>query len=426
MIRVDQSRHLLVVLPVLAAAVAGMATPWPALATPEYGLAAEYAHDVGIESDPRVVFVESFDAPDLEAVQANWDEAQWPENMALVEDAPPLSGGTKSLHAASSAALYRRLLPGYDEIYVRYYVKIDPACAKIHHWPWLGGRNPPTSYPFPQAGLKPTGADRWSSGVEPFGDEWAWDFYTYWKDQGCSPDNMCWGNTFNRTDGGSSGSPFPAVKGEWLSVEHMVKMNSPVDAKNGEQAFWIDGEKLSHVKPGSPIGNWVWDKFVPDASGNPFDGFQWRTVPELAINYFWLEHYVDSDPSCQAWFDDVVIATSYIGPTVEKSMPPSGTGGADGSGGGGGGALAGGAGPASGGGADPEAPPTSMDSNAEGCSCTTGGGDARAPFPIALLLLGALLASRRSAGRPAERSVLRRRDQPHGPTPAAHLRSHLH
>ena len=76
MIRVDQSRHLLVVLPVLAAAVAGMATPWPALATPEYGLAAEYAHDVGIESDPRVVFVESFDAPDLETVQANWDEAQ--------------------------------------------------------------------------------------------------------------------------------------------------------------------------------------------------------------------------------------------------------------------------------------------------------------------------------------------------------------
>jgi hypothetical protein len=141
-------------------------------------------------------------------------------------------------------------------------VKIDPACTNIHHWPWLGGRNPSTKYPFPQAGLKPTGSDRWSTGVEPMGKGEAWDFYTYWKDQGCSPDNMCWGNTFNMQKGGNAGSPFAVTKGKWLSIELMVKMNQPASAKNGEQAFWIDGELKSHVKPGQPVGKWVWDKFV--------------------------------------------------------------------------------------------------------------------------------------------------------------------
>ncbi len=90
---------------------------------------AEVRPDLGIEKDLDVVFAESFEAASISSVVGNWEEAQWPENMALASDVPPMSGGKNSLHADGVAALYRRLLPGYDELYFRFYVKIDPTCT---------------------------------------------------------------------------------------------------------------------------------------------------------------------------------------------------------------------------------------------------------------------------------------------------------
>ena len=135
------------------------------------------------------------------------------------------------------------------------------------------------------------------------------------------------GNTFS-----GKPSPHTAHRGQWVCIEFMVKMNDPVSASNGEQAFWIDGVRKNHLGPGFPRGEWIWDGFWPNAdctpsgpcdpngSGTPcctdFEGFRWRTVPELNLNYVWLEHYVDSDPACGVWFDDLVIATEYIGPMV--------------------------------------------------------------------------------------------------------------
>jgi hypothetical protein len=88
---------------------------------------------------------------------------------------------------------------------------------------------------------------------------------------------------------------------------------------------------MNHLGPGFPRGEWIWDGFWPNESCTPspepcdidglatpcctdFEGFRWRTVSNFDINYVWLEHYVDSDPTCGVWFDDLVIATEYIGP----------------------------------------------------------------------------------------------------------------
>jgi hypothetical protein len=95
----------------------------------------------------------------------------------------------------------------------------------------------------------------------------------------------------------------------------MVKMNSPVSSFNGEQAFWINGEKKNHLGPGFPNGLWVDCGFYQGGT-TPFPGYQWRTTTALNINYVFLEHYVDADPACSAWYDDVVVAKSYIGPMV--------------------------------------------------------------------------------------------------------------
>jgi hypothetical protein len=95
--------------------------------------------------------------------------------------------------------------------------------------------------------------------------------------------------------------------------------------------MWIDreprvknGQVITHLGPGFPRGKWVWDSFNPDPGGQPFEGFQWRTVPELKINYVWLYLYITtSQPRhvSKVWFDDVVVATEYIGPIA--AMKPT-------------------------------------------------------------------------------------------------------
>ena len=49
-----------------------------------------------------------------------------------------------------------------------------------------------------------------------------------------------------------------------------------------------------------------------------FDGIEWRTAEDLKINAFWLMSYITDrwtkHPVNRVWFDDVVVATEYIGP----------------------------------------------------------------------------------------------------------------
>jgi hypothetical protein len=125
-----------------------------------------------------------------------------------------------------------------------------------------------------------------------------------------------WGNSFPLPE------PVEVPLDEWICVEVMVKMNDPVSSHNGEQAYWINGELVNHLGEGFPNGTWVWDGFHIDPAGEPFEGFQWRTDPELDINYVWVLHYVDTDPNAEAWYDHVVVATEYIGPISSGGPPP--------------------------------------------------------------------------------------------------------
>jgi hypothetical protein len=119
----------------------------------------------------------------------------------------------------------------------------------------------------------------------------------------------------------------------------MIQLNDPGDS-NGEQALWIDGKLVSHLGKGFPKGLWVFDKFTPGKGGQgvrwnpakgdredvnappegaPFEGFRWRTVPDLKVNYVWLYLYsVKPGDRIRVWFDHVVVATDYIGPIAAK------------------------------------------------------------------------------------------------------------
>lgn len=287
-------------------------------------LASKHVGDEGIEKDSAVVFSEDFEADGLAGVWSRWESVQSKEIMSLSADVPAASRGRRSLlmtHVGGRGTgghLYRRLSPGYEKLHVRFYVKFDADCYPIHHFVHLGGYNPPTAWPQGGAGTRPKGDERFSTGIEPYGSQWRWDFYSYWMGMRSSPDGGSWGHDFIN-------DPALAVeRGRWICVELMMKMNQPATAGNGEQALWIDGrpwvkdgQTLSHLGPGFPRGRWVWDSFLPDPTGEPFEGFRWRNADELNLNYLWLLLYITKAPDgyvSKVWFDDIVVARDYIGP----------------------------------------------------------------------------------------------------------------
>ena len=311
-------------------------------AFPEKGLAARYPGDVGITNDPKVIFVENFEEDSLAALWKRWDTVGDKPGMTFSTDVPAGSKGKHSLimeraKGGPGAQLYGRLKNkaggwGYDRVFARYYVKFDPDCDWIHHFgPCLGGNVPATPWPSVKAGQPTDGAKSFWTGIEPFGKSWVWDFYTYWCDmRGSPPRGQTWGNSFIR-------DPHLKVeKGKWICIEQMVQMNDVGDT-NGEQALWIDGKLMAHLGKGFPKGLWTYDKFTPNKGGGgirwnhekngperftvpeggaPFEGYRWRTSKELNVNYVWLYIYTAQPEGhrIKVWYDDVVVATDYIGP----------------------------------------------------------------------------------------------------------------
>jgi hypothetical protein len=307
------------------------------------GIASAYPGDKGIERDPRVILVENFEAP-LAEVQKRWETVVAPDEQHESTETAPGSSGSKSLFIdrikAGSPGLYTRLKNsaggfGYDKAHARYYVKFSEDCGEVHHFgTCLGGNHPPTPWPSVRAGQPTDGAKAFWSGIEPFGSKWTWDFYTYWHAmRGSPPRGQTWGNSFIHD---------PALKvekGKWICIEQMIRMND-VGKSNGEQALWIDGRLVSHLKQGEPKGLWTFDKFQPGKGGQgirwnhakgdresfevppdgaPFEGFEWRTAPELNINFVWLYVFTQKPEGhrMKVWFDDVVVATDYIGPIAK-------------------------------------------------------------------------------------------------------------
>lgn len=296
------------------------------------GLAAKYPGDKGIEDDPAVIFVEKFDAGSLDKIldEERWETVVERESMSLSDDVPEDSGDRTSLLVTHQGGqgeggqLYRRLPPGHDRVFARTYVKFDEDCADIHHFgTHLGGFNPSTPWPQGGAGTRPDGSKRFTSGVEPNGKDWAWDFYSYWQGMRVHGDGRYWGTPFH-----AHAERKPVERGKWICVEMMLKMNSP-GKSDGEQAFWIDGklwradgQVVSHIGPGFPRGQWTGGWWSPDANATgAFEGFNWRDSDKLTVNYLWNYVYITKAPRghvSKVWFDNIVVAKDYVGPTTSE------------------------------------------------------------------------------------------------------------
>lgn len=335
-----------------ASAVTVEPQPTPPIPEGAAGIAARYPGDVGIENDPDVVFVESFEGS-VDEICSHWESAAGKPIMSTSNEVVSGSGGRQSLLLTRVAGgtdgyvdggnLYRRLKNpdggyGYDQLFFRFYMKFNQEHSPIHHYgAGLVGFNPPTPWAQGGAGVRPLGDARWSSQVEP-GKFDTWYFYSYWQNMGGSPPRgQTWGNSFE------IGVPDRKVDREqWICLEIMVKMNDVGDT-NGEQAYWLngrlsrdrDGRVTSYLGKGFPsAGTWTYDKFKPYATApgvtwdydqgkgvplegeRPFPGFAWRSTPQLNINGVWLYRYMSQPEkgTSQVWWDHLVVAKKYIGP----------------------------------------------------------------------------------------------------------------
>jgi len=333
--------------------------PTPPIAEGESGIAARYPGDVGIENDPDVVFVESFEGS-LDEIFSRWETTSGKPIMSRSDDVITGSGGKQSILLTrkpggtegymDGGSFYRRLKQrngsyGFERLYFRFYMKFNAKHAPIHHYgSGLVGFHPATAWPQGGAGVRPTANTRWTTQVEPSNFH-SWHFYSYWHEMGGSPPRgNTWGNTFE-----IGVPPRPVAKQKWICLEIMVKMNDIGD-RNGEQAYWLDGklsrtpndEITSYLGKGFPsVGTWTYDKFTPFKAGpgiywndrqrkglplkgtSPFPGFAWRNTPDLNINAIWLYRYMSKPETGESkvWWDHVVVAKKYIGPVTPLANP---------------------------------------------------------------------------------------------------------
>ena len=304
--------------------------PIPVLA--QVGIAAKYVRDIGIGTDPAVVFSENFES-NLATFSARFTGGGL-SGIATSIDHATSSGGLQSVRLIPNGingTLYRQLSTNYDNLYMRYYVKYLGDVSH-HAGAYMGGYSPPSSFPQGDAGLKgvrPNGDKLFTSSFEQTGEQGAGqpntrlDAYNSWIDmQGPS---CCGGLFFGRSMLVTENVPINT--NTWQCIEMRVKMNTTVAGHDGELQLWINDTSIQNFVPGSPVGafdsagNWI------SGVGSGFPGFQWRDVLTYGINWIKVQNYSDVGTLYDVLFDDLVVATSRIGcinsGTVAKLPAPT-------------------------------------------------------------------------------------------------------
>ena len=284
------------------------------------GLAARYPGDDQLATIPAVAFADNFEssppgtlANGLAAEQPTpwnspWDRA-W-GGSRITDDPGHVHAGRRalelSINGPGSVGVGKYVNPGFDRLFLRYYIKYDDAFPGAHHvGGWLSARAP--GVPDANPGIKPDGTnqfdvllDHWTfdRGVPPPGHLVA---YVYHMDQQHQWGEQFYpsGKTLPRVNAarrifGPSFVPrqdFLPIRGRWYCNEFMVQANTP-GQRDGRVAFWVDGTLAAD-----------------------FPNLRFRTVDALKVNGIQVGMYESRDNGLKrVWIDDIVLATAYIGP----------------------------------------------------------------------------------------------------------------
>ena len=307
---------------VLGFALTGVAST-PPLPQGNTGIAARYGGDGGIASDPAVIFADDFESYGSAAsLTTKWSETYHSANTRIATEAGNVFAGARALEftvplttAEVSNTVAKVVSPGRDMLFLRFYAKYDSGfnvLGSSHN-----GSTISAHYCCP--GVRADGSNKFLVSYEAWRGETATpnpgqlNAYIYHPEQ-----RDIWGDHFFPT--GTvlpfSSTPFDfgpdfvarpdiaPVLGRWYCYEFMVKANTP-GQRDGRIAFWLDGQLIAD-----------------------FPNLRLRDTTALTIDRFTLDLHVFKNNLALArkWYDNVVAATSYIGPMTAPAIPrvPSG------------------------------------------------------------------------------------------------------
>jgi len=233
-------------------------------------------------TDP-IILQDGFESGDLSV----WTQNPVNGRYSLSTDPTRVHSGTQSLQVLFTptntySMITRWFMPGYDEVYVKFYVMFEENFDESYglHFLTMAGNNINDQYSsWGKPAIVPNGTDYFYAGVDPEfinGDAplKPLHFYTYWPDMTC-----CYGNRFYQT------SPkIPLVGGQWQEVVFHIKLNTP-GQYDGSQELWINGVKKISVQ-----------------------NMRWRTTTDLRLNEIRFDDYMSQGPTTEhLWIDDVTV-----------------------------------------------------------------------------------------------------------------------
>jgi hypothetical protein len=287
-----------------------------ALPDGDNGMARCYPGDTGIADDASVVFADDFESyttgGDLED---NWSAVYQMNQIRMATETENVFAGAQSLEFTVpeqdeelSNATDKVLTDERDLLFLRYYSKFQPpynVVGSSHNGSMISAHYFINGNATP--GVRADGMNKFLVNYENWRGEAATDspgdinVYVYHPEQRDNygdhffPNGDVMPNTSIPYDFGPEFVERQNVIQDldrWYCYEYMVRANTPGE-RDGRIAFWLDGVLLAD-----------------------FQNLRLRDIESLKIDRFGLSFHIGSNPNGETkkWYDNVVAASSYIGP----------------------------------------------------------------------------------------------------------------
>jgi hypothetical protein len=282
------------------------------------GIASKYPGDVGIASDPNVIFFDDFESySTANDLWNRWDNVYQVSDTAIVTDSNVFAGAKSlsfTLHQVSTEvanAVDKILSPEQDVLFLRYYSKFDKSFdipTSSHN----GGSISAHYYNGFNAtpGVPADGTNKFLVNLEDFQPDTTTappgylNLYVYWPLQRSNygdhflPNGDVYPNTSIKDDFGPTFVNRPNViptLGDWHCYEYMVKANTP-GLTDGEVTVWLDGALVAD-----------------------FGNLRFRDIASLTIDHVGVDLHAGSNTIAETtkYYDNVVVAKAYVGPMAK-------------------------------------------------------------------------------------------------------------
>jgi hypothetical protein len=297
----------------------------------DQGIAANYPGDAGIDGDPAVVFADDFEGYASAAeLPSRWDAAVFQVDQIALSTAPEdVFAGNQALQftvpqqdAELSNATDKVVSPELDVLYLRFYSKFRgpyDIVGSSHNGAMISSKYFINGQATP--GVPADGTNKFLANLENWRGEaevaspGLLNLYVYHPEQRSEyGDHFYSDGTITPYDPDPPPDYFgpdfipreniiPSLD-EWHCYEYMVQANTP-DMRDGRIAFWFDG-----------------------VLAGDFQNLRLRDIDSLKIDRFGLSFHIYSNPGAEnrKWYDNVVAATSYIGPVYAGGGEETGMG----------------------------------------------------------------------------------------------------